>query len=85
LLLQITPNQVGLLYPTLYIEETGFPDAYRQFMRDIAMKLGNDTSMIDTDVDSIYNLEKEISEVNALRYTALCIFISHIFYSIIEY
>jgi hypothetical protein len=66
------------------MNETAFSDAYRQFMKDIAVELGNDTSMIDTDVDSIFNLEKEISEVNPLRHIVLYIFISRIFCSIMK-
>jgi hypothetical protein len=83
-LLQITPNQVGLPQLLLQMNETEFPDAYRQFMKDIAMELGNDTSMTDTDVESVFNLDKEISQVNPLRYIVLYIFISRIFFSIME-
>ena len=43
-------------------------NAYRQFIRDFASLLANDAamnaSMIDQDVNDIYNFEKDISVVN---------------------
>ena len=44
--------------------------AYRQFIRDLAAALTNDTSMIDQDVKEIFAFEKTISKV---RLSILCI------------
>jgi hypothetical protein len=53
-------------------------------MRDIATALASDTSMIDDDVDCIFNLEKDLAEVNLLVSIDLYIFMWYIFCSIIE-
>ena len=37
--------------------------AYRQFMKDLATVLANDTSAIEQDVADMYALEKDISQV----------------------
>jgi hypothetical protein len=40
--------------------------AYRQFMNDLATALTNDTSAIAADVQDIFDLEKNISQVISL-------------------
>lgn len=46
-----------------YENETAITAAYRQFIRDLAKQLSNDTSMIDQDVAEIYAFEKDIAQV----------------------
>ena len=46
-----------------YENETAITAAYRQFIRDLAKQLSNDTSLIDQDVEEIYAFEKNIAQV----------------------
>lgn len=44
-----------------YFNESDLTRAYRQFMRELASALTDDTSMIDNDVDDIYKLEQTLA------------------------
>jgi hypothetical protein len=54
-------------------------------MTDLTLKLTKDTSMIDADINAIFIFEKKISEVYLLKYIVIHTFISHIYYSTIDY
>ena len=60
---QIGQGGLGLTDKDYYINDTGINLAYRQFMKDLATALTNETSAIDGDVADMYTLEKNISQV----------------------
>jgi membrane metallo-endopeptidase-like protein 1 len=65
------------LEETEYYNKTDVTTAYRQFMTDLATLLTNDTSAIQTDVQDIFELERNISQVIDLsRYLIIFILYS---------
>lgn len=54
---------MGLTDKDYYINDTDVNRAYRQFMKDLATVLTNDTSAIETDVANMYTFEETISQV----------------------
>jgi ABC-type lipoprotein release transport system permease subunit len=77
-LFQLGQGDLGL-EETEYYNKTDVTTAYRQFMTDLATLLTNDTSAIQTDVQDIFELERNISQVIYLSR----ILIIFILYSII--
>ncbi len=65
-LLQIGPSHLDLGYRGFYTEGSQLAPIYRQFIRDLVLALLNNPSMIDSDVNDIFNFEKEIAKVNSL-------------------
>ncbi|UJR14935.1 hypothetical protein I4U23_001917 [Adineta vaga] len=59
--IRVSQSDLGLEQRSNYFNDTRLTTAYRQFMRDLALLLTNDTTMINQDVDDIYNFEKKIS------------------------
>jgi predicted metalloendopeptidase len=58
---RISQNVLALGDRNYYFNESDVTRAYRQFMRDLALALANDTSMIEDDVNDIYTLEQTIA------------------------
>ena len=61
--LQVRQSDLLLRQRDFYIDETRITVAYRQLIREMAMALGNDTSMIDQDAEDFFQFEKAISKV----------------------
>ncbi|CAF0895927.1 unnamed protein product [Rotaria sordida] len=59
---RIGQSDLALGQKQYYANETNITIAYRQLIRELAMALGNDTSMIDQDVNDIFEFEKNISK-----------------------
>ncbi|CAF0789680.1 unnamed protein product [Adineta steineri] len=55
-------GSLGLSARSYYINETEITQAYRQYMKNIALALTNDTSIIDNDINDIFEFEKTISQ-----------------------
>jgi hypothetical protein len=53
-----------------YLNESDITRAYRQHMRDLALALTNDVSMVNNDVDAIFEFEQLISKV--ILYSCTC-------------
>jgi len=62
-MLQIGQSSLGLIDRSYYVNESEVTKAYRTFMKNLALALTNDTSMIDNDVNNIFEFEKTISQV----------------------
>ncbi|CAF0838473.1 unnamed protein product [Rotaria sordida] len=60
--IEIGQSDLALGQKQYYANETNITIAYRQLIRELAMALGNDTSMIDQDVNDIFEFEKNISK-----------------------
>ncbi|CAF0891456.1 unnamed protein product [Rotaria sordida] len=60
--IEIGQSDLALGQKQYYANETNITIAYRQLIRELAMALGNDTSMIDHDVNDIFEFEKNISK-----------------------
>ena len=60
---QLGQGTLGLQETEYYNNETAITEAYRQFMRDLAAELSNDTSAITNDVRDMFLLEKAIAQV----------------------
>ncbi|CAF0761494.1 unnamed protein product [Rotaria sordida] len=60
--IEIGQSDLALGQKQYYANETNITIAYRQLIRELAMALGNDTSMIDQDVSDIFEFEKNISK-----------------------
>ncbi|CAF3611902.1 unnamed protein product [Rotaria sp. Silwood1] len=58
----IGQGSLGLPQRQYYAKETNITIAYRQFIYSLAEALTNDTSMINQDVNEIYDFEKNISK-----------------------
>jgi hypothetical protein len=65
-LLQIGPSHLDLGYRGFYTEGSRLAPIYRQFIRDLVLALLNNSPMIDSDVNEIFNFEKEVAKVNLL-------------------
>jgi predicted metalloendopeptidase len=59
--IRISQSALALGNRNYYFNESDVTRAYRQFMRDLALALTNDTSMIETDVNDIYKFEQRIA------------------------
>ncbi|CAF0915198.1 unnamed protein product [Adineta ricciae] len=55
-------SALGLGQRQYYMNESKITIAYRRFMFDLASALTNDTAMIETDVNDMYEFEKEIAK-----------------------
>lgn len=67
-ILQLGQGDLGLQETEYYNNDSStITIAYRQFMTDLATALTNDTSAIAVDVQAIYELEKNISQVCSQR------------------
>ncbi|CAF3792998.1 unnamed protein product [Rotaria sp. Silwood1] len=60
--IEVYQSNLALEQRTNYDQETKLTMAYRKFITDLALALTNDSTMISTDVDDIYNFEKNISK-----------------------
>ena len=60
--LSASPTSFG--YKAFYTTSLSLARIYQQFMRDIITLLANDRSMIDRDIQEIFNLEKQIIQVD---------------------
>ncbi|CAF2099472.1 unnamed protein product [Rotaria magnacalcarata] len=60
--IEIGQGDLGLGQKQYYTTETNITVAYRQFMRDIAKSLADDVSMVDIDINDMFDFEKTISE-----------------------
>ncbi|CAF2049942.1 unnamed protein product [Rotaria magnacalcarata] len=60
--LVIGQSDIGLGQRQYYSNESKITIAYREFIRDLAKELSDDTSMVDTDVNEIFAFEKEIAK-----------------------
>jgi predicted metalloendopeptidase len=65
--IRVSQEGLALEDRTYYLTESNITQAYRKFMKDIALTLTNDISMIDNDVNSIYAFEQLISKVIIFR------------------
>lgn len=61
--IELGQGTLGLQETEYYNNETAITEAYRQFMRDLAAELSNDTSAITNDVRDMFLLEKAIAQV----------------------
>lgn len=69
---QIAQSDLGLEQRQYYLNESKSTEAYRQFLRDLAMILANDTRMIETDVRETYEFEKKIAQVDRSVSSRVC-------------
>jgi len=60
--IELGQGTLGLQETEYYNNETDITKAYREFMRDLALQLTNETSAIETDVLSMFLFEKNISQ-----------------------
>ncbi|CAF3338801.1 unnamed protein product [Rotaria socialis] len=60
--LVIGQSDIGLGQRQYYSNESKITVAYREFIRDLAKELSDNTSMVDTDVNDIFAFEKEIAK-----------------------
>ncbi|UJR21017.1 hypothetical protein I4U23_024117 [Adineta vaga] len=58
----IGQSSLGLKDRSYYMNETQITQAYRNYMKSLALVLTNDTSMIDHDIIDIYDFEKTIAQ-----------------------
>jgi predicted metalloendopeptidase len=59
--IRVSQNSLALGDRNYYFNESDVTRAYRQFMRDLALALTNDTSMIEDDVNNTYTFEQTIA------------------------
>ncbi|CAF3834479.1 unnamed protein product [Rotaria magnacalcarata] len=57
----IGQSDLGLLDRSYYVNESDVTKAYRQFIRNFALAFATDRSMINHDVNAIFNFEKTIA------------------------
>jgi len=62
--IRVSQSDLGLEQKSNYIGETKLNQVYRDFIRNLALLLTNDTTEIAKDIEDIYNFEKNISIVN---------------------
>ncbi len=60
--IRISQNNLALGDRNYYFNESDVTRAYRQFMRELALALTNDTSMIENDVNATYTFEQTIAK-----------------------
>ncbi|CAF0961673.1 unnamed protein product [Rotaria sordida] len=60
--IEVGQSNLALGQKQYYASETNVTIAYRQLIRELANALGNDTSMIDQDVNDIFEFEKNIAK-----------------------
>ncbi|UJR20406.1 hypothetical protein I4U23_023537 [Adineta vaga] len=60
--IELAQGTLGLQETEYYNNETAITEAYRQFMRDLAGALSNDTSAITNDARDMFLLEKSIAQ-----------------------
>ncbi|CAM2712377.1 unnamed protein product [Rotaria socialis] len=59
--IRIGQSDLGLLDRSYYVNESDVTKAYRQFIQNFALALATDRSMINNDVNDIFNFEKTIA------------------------
>lgn len=75
---------MNLGYRGFYTDKSALALIYRQFIQDFVLELSNQSSVIDADINDMFNLEKDIAKVYLLIYFTL-ISIAFISSSIIKY
>lgn len=60
---QVGQGDLGLGQRNYYVNDTPVNAAYQKFMRDLAMALANDTTMVEQDVKDMYAFEKNLAQV----------------------
>ncbi len=63
----IGQSSLGLKDRAYYLNESNVTRAYRQFIKDLSLLLTNDTSMIDNDVQQIFDFEKTLAKVYVIH------------------
>lgn len=64
--LKLSPSQTNFGYPAFYTKQSSLAKIYQQFMKDIVLLLTNEISMIDSDIQEIFHLEKQIIQVKSI-------------------
>ena len=63
---QVSQSDLALEQRDYYARESNITVAYRLFIRDFTRALTNDASMIDNDVQDIYDFEAQIAKVSSM-------------------
>ncbi|CAF3796452.1 unnamed protein product [Rotaria socialis] len=66
--IRIGQSDLGLLDRSYYVNESDVTKAYRQFIQNFALALATDRSMINNDVNDIFNFEKTIATFDFVRH-----------------